>query len=266
MNDHALAYCYRVGSATNVIGRPPRLMHSRELIPSGCRFASIYAVRREDALAIEQEAGTAASFRGTVWSRRLWVDFDHAEPARAAEGRLNELGLDYVVYTTGNRGSHIGILRDNAPSHVLPAQDKKWVQENLKGADTGIYWALHLLRLPGAIHEQTGMPKVELRSIRGKSLILPPIPPRESAVFGHQGARGGNVSVFKVWEVVSLLVPDKGQGRHAHLVKLVKALQVDARTDIDTARMVMIEVNKGFEEPKDLQEIENLLRWAYKGD
>jgi hypothetical protein len=260
-------YIYRVGSYTNVLGRPPRFVRSAELLRVGARFASVYALRKEDAHAVEHTAGTAAGFRGTVWSRRLWIDFDTMEAAVRGEEVIKGMGLDYVVYDTGSgRGLHIGVLRAAAPSHTLPMQDKLWATANMPGCDLGLYWHLHLIRLPGALHERTGLPKRLLRRAEGQELTLPPYVPTEEVHVKEgspQQTSTRQTSVFRIWEVMSLLTGESGTSRHKHLVQLAKALKEDGKVTIEEAMWVVWEVNRGFGDPKPREEVVRIVKWAY---
>ena len=267
-NDYSAVYKCRVGSTTNVLGRPPRFFLGNELAKNGCRYASVYAVTSQDATAIETGAKTCAGFKGTVWSARLWIDIDSgAEAADKVETFLKEQGYDYVRYETGGgRGAHFGVLRDAAPSHTLPAQDKRWVSENVEGADLGLYWHLHLIRLPGTIHERTGLPKKLIRSNPGRALVLPLYEPEsdsqssESAPVASGGRPG---TIFGCWSVVEKLAITNPPDRHRHLLTLAKALQADARVQIEAAMWVVSEVNNGFDEPKPREEVQRIVKWAY---
>lgn len=258
-------YIYRIASSTNIIGRPPVFTSSDNLRKVGATFASVYAVTAGDASFIEQ-AGTAAGFRGTVWSQRLWVDIDTEEASTAAQKSLRELGYDHVIYTTGNRGCHIGILRDTKPSHVLPAQDKAWVQANIPGADLSLYWHLHLIRLPGTKHEKTGLPKRLIYRQEGKALTLPPYEPKEAGGNTDTSLRGVSPqrpSIFKTWEVMQHLTPT---GHRRQLVLLALALARDAKVSYDEALWVVRELNRGYDAPKDDSALIRILDWVYGKD
>jgi hypothetical protein len=254
-------FLYRVGSTTNILGRPPKFFASSELHKQGNRFCSVYAVRQEDGWAIEKYAGTTSGFKGIVWSQRLWIDLDTEEAAQGARLILKERGLDHVVYTTGNRGLHIGVARDNRPSHILPGQDKEWVKANIPGADLSLYWHLHLIRLPGTIHEQTGLPKKLIDKVPGKALILPPLQPEQERT--NPMGSDGRASLFSHWEIVSQLTEDKSQSRHGQLVRLALTLKEIGKVSFDEASWLCREVNRGFEEPKEELEIDRIVRWAY---
>jgi hypothetical protein len=70
-------------------------------------------------------------------------------------------------------------------------------------------------------------------------------------------------SIFRNWEITSRLVPEPGVSRHKHLVNLAVALNRDAKVGIDEAMWLVAEVNRGFEQPKDLGEVQRIVRWAY---
>ena len=256
-------YVYRIGSGTNVLGRPPKFYHSRDLNKHDCRFASVYGVREEDARLI-QEAGTAAGFKGIVWSQRLWIDFDNKEAAEAAQLKLKERGYDHVVYDTGNRGCHIGVLRDTLPSHTLPAEDKAWVSSNLVGADLSLYWHLHLLRLPGCIHEKTGQTKRLLYKCEGSSLRLSKV---DAQVLNDEPSRTyeptNRSSIFKHWSITSNLT-ESGGSRHEQLINLSIACQREGKLSYDETLWLVSEVNSGFEEPKPQDEVIRIVKWTYE--
>lgn len=264
MNDPSSIFVYRIGSPTSHLGRPPRFYPSDLLRQEGCQFASVYAVRREDAEAISSTAGTAQGFKGIVWSQRLWVDFDNEEGAEAARQLLKEQGYDYVEYNTGNRGAHFGIVRDSNPSHLLPAQDRAWVVANMSGADLSLYWHLHLIRLPGAVHEVTGRRKTLVARQSGKTLILPKYVLAESSSSRTYPEGSKRSSIFSRWQVVSKLTGSPVNGsRHKHLVELALALKRDTGLSFDETLWVVEECNRGWEDPKGKEEVEKIVRWVY---
>lgn len=258
-------FIYRLGSPNSRLGRPPQFYRSSDLINGGCQFASVYAVRAEDAKAIE-EAGTAAGFKGIVWSQKLWVDFDEEAAATAAQVKLKLEGIEHVVFTTGGRGCHIGITRVAKPSHLLPLQDKEWVEKTLPGADLSLYWHLHLIRLPGATHERTGQPKRLLYSHGGRSITLPPFNPDGK----HTESSSDSVevtesreSLFQNWNVMNKLTPNGSEDRHSQLVRLAAALKDHGGVVPLEMTWLLVELNKQFSEPKSRNEIDRVVQWAY---
>ena len=232
-------YIYSLFSSTADYGISPNFV---DITKSDLRgFTSLYQVTEETAKAIEQ-AGTVKGFKGIVWSKRLWLDFDDEDAARRANGKLKEMGYDYVCYTTGNRGCHYGILRSHAPSHLLPLLDKAWVKEHFPEADLSIYTHLHPFRIPGTLHQKTGKPKVLLSEQRGRTLVLPPLK-REEVYTISSGQRQGK-SVFDCFYVMANTVPvDAGQ-RHSTLIRLLNALKNDADVPMDVAMWWIGEIGR----------------------
>jgi hypothetical protein len=254
-----VVYCFSLYSATADYGSSPDFRILDKAVVQG--FASLYQVTEETAKAIEQ-AGTVKGFKGIVWAKRLWLDFDDEDAARRANSRLKEMGYDYVCYTTGNRGLHFGILRHHDPSHLLPLLDKAWVKTNFPEADSSIYTHLHPFRIPGTLHQKTGRAKVLISEQRGRALTLPPLKREEMQIISS-GQKQGK-SVFDCFYVMANTVPiDPGQ-RHSTLVKLLNALKNDAGVSMDIAMWWVSEWNKMLSEPKDEHEIEKAVRSIYE--
>jgi hypothetical protein len=257
-------YNYRIGTTALRHSNPPVFYTSSSLLHHKCTFASVYAITQADAEAITK-SGTVTGFKGTVWSKRLWVDFDQREAADKAVAKLKEEGYGFVVYDTGNRGVHIGIDRICSPSHLLPISDKSWVRANLEGADLSLYWHLHLIRLPGTTHEQTGRKKALVSRHTGRAIELqlvrearPEQEPRTSV-----GDSNRSRSIFQEWSVASLLSgPGIGESRHKHLVMLAARLK-ELGLRVDEAEWALLEVNRGMSEPKSNDEVYSILTWAY---
>ena len=244
-------------------GAVPKFFPASELTDGG--FASLYSVSPEDAKAIEQE-GTVARYCGVVWSERLWLDADSDEAAASVKEKLDEMGLDYIAYHTGNRGGHFGILRPIEPSHLLPQRDKAWASAHFGGlVDLSLYTHLHLFRLPGTRHAKTGLPKELVLDVRGKALQLPKLEKNNDRV-SLRSVRpvSGGYSVFDCSRVMGNSVPIGVGDRHAALVRLAYALRDEAQVPFDYALWWMLEVNKMFEEPKNEKEVEAVAQKVYK--
>lgn len=267
MKNYAELYRYRIGSTTNILGRPPQFYDSSSLHQGGCKFASVYAVTEEDAQAIQHSAQTAAGYKGTVWSQKLWIDFDDRQAGEEAQEALKNSGLAFVVYDTGNRGFHIGIGREAKPSHVLPLQDKQYVATTFPKADLSLYWHLHLIRLPGVAHEKTGEIKRLVYEQEGKALVLPLYEPPPAftntpgALNQYQGKQRG--SIFREWNVVDKLNPDPNN-RQGSLVNLALALKNDGNLNQEEALWVTAEANRGLDNPKSDNDIERIVKWVYE--
>ena len=259
---YANIYCYLLHSRTPDYGVGCRF----DMEPLGDKegFVSLYKVDRQTAEAIHTE-GTAKYFKGIVWSERLWLDVDSYEAADDVDGKLREMGYDFIAYDTGGRGAHFGVLRATYPSHLLPLKDKAWVKEHFPQADASIYTHLHPFRLPGTVHEKTGRKKEEVVHVTGKAIILPVFKDAKLEDTSNATYFGNYRSVFRCFRVMSNshAVPE-GQ-RHETLVKLVYALKDDAGVGPGFALDWVHEVNKQYSAPKSDDELEHIVRSIYNG-
>lgn len=254
-------YLYHLYSDRANYGSSPMFVDSENLPATG--YASLYAIDELTAQAIKQ-AGSAQGFKGVVWSKRLWLDFDSYESAERAESKLIELGVDYVAYDTGGRGAHFGILRNaTAASHLLPKQDRQWVQREFPEADRSIYTHLHPFRLPGTVHEKTGRRKELVSERRGNVLQLPPLEREEIASSPLGRVERGERSLFSCFRLMAATRPAYNGDRHATLVKIIYALKDDAGASAETALWWASEWNKMLDEPKDYSAIEKAVQSIY---
>lgn len=260
MKDYEQHYNCRIYSPTK----------SHTTVPSFIRdtsgmvgFTSLYNVTEADAQAIVA-AGTTATYKGVVGGERLWLDIDSYEAADAVEERLKEMGYGYIAYDSGGRGVHFGINRAAVPSHLLPAQDKAWVQAHFPEADLSIYTHLHLFRLPGTIHETHGREKTLVDTVEGKTLYLPRLEKKDVKLnILASSSSGYNVSIFDCTRVMANSIPTVSGNRHPTLVKLCYALKDDAGVDANIARWWVGEVNKLSEEPKEDEQLDQIVGSIY---
>jgi hypothetical protein len=225
-------------------------------------FSSLYAVTKDAAEAITK-AGTTSQFKGVVWSERLWLDIDSYEKAQAVENRLVAMELDFIAYDSGGKGAHFGIKRNNAPSHLLPAMDKLWVKANIPEADTTIYTHLHLFRMPGTVHEDTGRPKQLVVENKGRALTLPPMEKINASYRDDSNLYSTDTSVFACFRVMSNSVRTSEGNRHKTFVTLVHALRDDAKATPQLARWWLGEANKLSTCPKSDAELDYLVGSIY---
>lgn len=233
-------------------------------------FSSLYAVTAESAKAIEQ-AGTTAQFKGVVWGERLWIDTDTYEAADEVEKRLREMEYGFVAYHSGGRGVHFGVDRVAAPSHLLPAQDKAWVQSHFQGcADTSIYTHLHLFRLPGTVHETHNQEKQLVLEVPGKTLVHPRWEKKDVSIGTGLNSNVGSGSIFDCARVMANTMWARKNRvpigeRHPTLVRITYALRDDAKASPDTALWWISEVNKLSEDPREPEHLEQIVRSVYGG-
>ena len=256
-------YDYFVYSPTISYGSCPVFKHISEL--EGLQgFRSVYGVTKQEADAIVK-AGTTAKFAGTVWSARLWVDIDDYHSAEVVKERLTRLEYDFVMYMSGGKGAHFGILRSSDPSHLLPLLDKQWVKATIPEADVSLYNHLHLFRLQGTIHEKTGNKKELVYEQRGKAIEMALWASARDNIKKELKPVSISTasSVFESKRVMANSVPTTIGNRHATLLRLCYAL-ADLGTPPEVAHWWLSEVNKMCEEPKTGEELEKIVNSAYQ--
>lgn len=231
-------------------------------------FASIYAVREADSDAI-RAAGTIAGFSGTVWSPSLWVDCDSEEASHSVERRLRQASIAYQKYTTGNRGAHFEIERLHEPSHLLPALDRAWVQQNLPEADLSLYKHLHLLRVVGGKHEKTGQRKEKLLETSGRVLTAEDyrnldvsVLPKESAPIAVGKARGEFRCVFEDPNFEDYWTARTSGSRH-HDFCVIASRLLNLGQEPAFVHEWLRNLNLITKPPLEPNEIWRILEWAY---
>lgn len=225
-------------------------------------FTSLYAVTESTAKAIHAE-GTTRGFKGAVWSPYIWLDFDSTEHAERAGSRLEEMGIGFNAYTTGNRGLHFRLDRSttNSPSHLLPARDKQYIRDNFTGADLSIYTHLHPFRMEGTKHEKTGRRKERIYFRAGNKVDVPPLKEEAITTYPHQGQ--SRTSVFDSFKLMANTVPVTNGSRQYFLIRQLYALK-ECGASSEFALEWIQNWNMLLEEPKDDAELEKALRSIYR--
>lgn len=255
-------YCYSLYSPGKWYPKIPEFICKPEEITTG--FSSLYSVDEFTAHALV-DTGTIRGFKGIVWSDRLWLDFDTQEAGKEALNKIKErTELNYVCYSSGGRGLHIGILRDSNPSHLLPLFDKKWTEKTFEGHDPSIYSHLHLFRLPGTIHEKTGLKK-ELIEVGGKESVQVDFSILENEKqydYTENKVYGGDRSIFDSKSIMYNSTPQDNGQRHEHLVRCLYALK-SSSVSVFNARWWVGEVNKTYNDRKSEESLDQLVRSIY---
>lgn len=184
-------------------------------------FSSLYYITTETAEALNTSG--IAGYKGTVWSPGLWLDCDTEESAMETRARLEQLGLGFEVWSTGNRGMHFYIERPHAPSHLLPQIDKEWIKGNFSNVDLSIYSHLHLFRNPGTRHDKTGKPKIMLQKVKGPALYLSDTVTERQYV--NSSASRPDSSIFLDNYIMCMTVPFEEGQRHQALLNLALAMK-----------------------------------------
>jgi hypothetical protein len=263
-------YIYSLYSPFPSYSVPP-VFHTVQELEGRTGFSSLYQVDKATAEAITA-AGTCAGFKGVVWSKRLWLDVDDYNKCDAVEERLREMGYGYVAYDSGGRGGHFAILRSsgnrNRANHLLPQQDRQWVQEHFPECDSTIYTHLHPFRLPGTVHQSTGKEKQCVGRASGKALELPDYKEQREAVRGEQqlfwpSSMAADRSIFNNTFIMrnTQIIPKQGE-RHQTLVRLIYALR-DGGYSKELALWWVLEANKRWLPPKSYEEVEKAILSIY---
>lgn len=229
-----------------------------------CGFRSVYLVDESTADAFVKTADFSG-FRGVVWAPTLWLDCDTEEASVVVEAGLRKLGLAFEKWTTGNRGAHFGVVRLAEPSQLLPVYDKAWVKARFPEADLTLYSHLHLFRCPGETHQKTGRKKALLYRVEGQPLTYGAeqlkTPPVDSyaATDGRDDEYG---SALADNVVMSWSTPQTNGDRNRALATVAYRLAERGEDQAFTRRW-LDHVNMLFTEPKDGEELDKIVRYAY---
>jgi hypothetical protein len=137
-------------------------------------YISVFSYPPETVTQI-RETGTTAGLRGLPLSCKLvYLDVDDNDAAAdAAEAKLQEMGLGYERYSSGNRGFHFHIPCEEIVRVDTPHRVKVWVQANFQGVDDSLYKTSGIIRTPGTFHhKKPGSRKTLVSSGTGKILDL----------------------------------------------------------------------------------------------
>lgn len=138
-------------------------------------FRSVYGFDEEGEEYITSNGGTHGIRNYKLYSDILFLDIDDdPEASQDIENKLKDMGIGFEVYFTGNRGNHFHI--PIVPMYGLDTayQQKQFVTNTFKGADTSIYKSTGIIRLPGTFHfKRPGHKKHLIRSYSGDVLCVP---------------------------------------------------------------------------------------------
>lgn len=136
-------------------------------------FRSVYAYTDETKEYILKENSTAGLEDHDVYSDTLFVDFDNQpESSKAFAIHLNNMGIKYDVYHSGNRSFHFHVHLVKMFGKDVPYSQKEWMKNNSTNSDLSFYHTSGMYRLVGTIHFKTRKPKVLLYSHQGKLLDI----------------------------------------------------------------------------------------------
>ena len=182
-------------------------------------FQSTFGYPEETARHIKDNNNTKDLKGKAVHSDTLFIDIDESANIDDACSILRKLGVGHEIWSTGNRGCHIHIpIKEMVGTKVVYSQTT-WLKDVglWPLVDTSIYREGGQFRVPGALHQKTGKPKVKTGTIEGtklriKTLTPPPIAPR---YFEDVSTTASPSAVFDY--MMNLLAKRSEGGRHQHM-------------------------------------------------
>lgn len=195
-----------------------------------------------------------------VFSDTLFVDFDDGDTSIVMfENILTHSGIGYELFFSGRKGFHFHIPLIPMWGASVPYSQKMWIESTgVKTADLSIYKHTGLIRLPGTIHEVTGVKKHQVKKFVGNPLNIPLL---EKGVleFELETFGGGSVAAA-LSSALRSFVDTPGPGyRHGRLVSIGKKL-IEGGLSVDATREMLVLINGEWDHPKDEEEINDCMR------
>ena len=207
-------------------GMPPKLV-PLETINNNTGFRSLYGYNDEVKAWIEtniNKFGGAGSIVGLaaarlpLYSDILFVDFD-IESVRSGQllvKDLKEMGVAYSVWESGGRSIHVHIRCVPYEDCRVPYSQKQWIIDWMTSrgviADTSIYHAAGLFRLPNTLHQSSGKPKTLLARHEGDLL--------DYELIDHSVAQAPSNLEEATRMVWRMLLTYEVSSRHFHVFKI----------------------------------------------
>ena len=156
----------------------------------------------------------------------ILIDIDKSENVEKVKSLIDNLGIGYEIWTTGNRGCHIHIpIKPMLGVNVVYSQ-KHWLESVGLWAlvDRSIYRPAGLFRAAGAVHSLTKKTKRMLSAHKGKLLeirMLVPPPVTENNDWDLEETDPSRLFNF----FMNLLACRDMGDRHTHMYILFKSGQ-----------------------------------------
>lgn len=257
MNDHNL-YNYYVHKY-NVFDRD-FIINTSDKIPK-IGFRSVYAIREEDAERLRKTG--FAGYKGKVWSPVLSLDIDSPERGQETIQQLKVLGYGFKAYVSGSKGVHIDIARVAPPSEHLPYWDKRWVEKNVPGSDTSLYAHLHMYRLEGTRHLDTGNKKTLIETHAGRPILYREDDMGTPEIDAYKEAASMDKSLFNDEVLIIWTAPAENGHRHEVLVNIAAKLKYQYKEPREFVERYLHHTNLLFKEPKSYEEIRRIVEHYY---
>lgn len=222
-------------------------------------FASVYAFAGADV----KDRGHSRGLSGLpVWADKVTIDIDEGQEALfKCLAILNEKGLAHEVWSSGSKGFHVAIPHEPIFSPDLPYSHLAYIQSLGVPHDASLYHHARVLRLPGTIHAKTGKRKTFVNKVDG---MQAQIELKKPPAFNFKPL--GGVSPFQdaLLNCLNLTTnpPENGM-RHTRLWSAAKSF-AESGTPYLTTLGILLEVNRSWLKPKELNEVELAVSQAYK--
>lgn len=154
-------------------------------------YESVYRFREDAAKAMYDRGSVVGCMNYAVWTDRLIIDLDDGSTtAKKLIKILDDLGLAYLIYFSGSKGYHFIIPCVPMFGLDVPYTQMKWVEKLGIPFDTTLYRHNSMVRLPGTIHEKTGLKKKLIKIKKGKKLKFNKILDNPKRYQTWQGSEG----------------------------------------------------------------------------
>lgn len=225
-------------------------------------FASVYAFSKDDAMVVRERGHSRGLSGFSVWADRVTIDIDEGDQALLeCQVILTKRGLAYEVWSSGSKGYHVSIPHEPIYSPDLPYSHLSYIQGLGVPHDASLYHHARVLRLPGTIHAKTGKRKTFLYKVDG---MQAQIEIKKPPAFNFKPL--GGVSPFQdaLLNCLNLTTnPPEAGMRHTRLWSAAKSF-AESGTPYLTTLGVLLEVNRAWLKPKELNEVELAVQQAYR--
>lgn len=198
----------------------------------------------------------------SVWADKVTIDLDEGDQALLeCQTLLAKHGLAFEVWSSGSKGYHVSIPHEPIYSPDLPYSHLCYVQGLGVPHDASLYHHARVLRLPRTIHAKTGKRKTFLYKVDG---MQAEIEIRKPPVFNFKPLGGVSPLQDALLNVLNLTTnpPENGK-RHTRLWSAAKSF-AESGTPYLTTLGLLLEVNRSWPKPKELNEVELAVTQAYR--
>lgn len=194
----------------------------------------------------------------------MFFDFDDGDKsANDFAQDLKSEKIGYEVWFSGKKGCHVVARTRPLYDFHVPYSHKCFVEDLGISADTSLYRANSLIRLPGTIHHATGKPKILIDKFEGHKLKIDLVEPK--TVYEKLETE----DVYELEAVLLAMVsavghPPRQGNRHTRLWSMASRLSSSGFT-FDAALELLLRINDTWQESaKPADEVERAVSQAFR--